>query len=73
MSTLEARELSCGYGRRRVIEALSLEANPGEVLVLLGPNGAGKTTLLRALAALAATDAWVSASLRQRYLDAPQQ
>jgi iron complex transport system ATP-binding protein len=52
MSTLEARDLSCGYGRRRVFEALSLAASPGEVLVLLGPNGAGKTTLLRALARL---------------------
>ena len=52
MSTLEARDLSCGYGRRRVFEALTLAANAGEVLVLLGPNGAGKTTLLRALARL---------------------
>lgn len=52
MSTLEARDLSCGYGRRRVFEALSLAARAGEVLVLLGPNGAGKTTLLRALARL---------------------
>jgi iron complex transport system ATP-binding protein len=53
MSThLEARRLTCGYGRRRVLEALSLAAQAGEVLVLLGPNGAGKTTLLRALARL---------------------
>ena len=50
MSALEARNLTCGYGSRRVLEALSLSAQPGEVLVLLGPNGAGKTTLLRALA-----------------------
>ena len=52
MSTLEARDLSCGYGRRRVFEALTLAAHAGEILVLLGPNGAGKTTLLRALARL---------------------
>ncbi|MBC7821847.1 MAG: ABC transporter ATP-binding protein [Planctomycetaceae bacterium] len=50
MSALEARNLTCGYGQRRVLEALSLSAQAGEVLVLLGPNGAGKTTLLRALA-----------------------
>jgi iron complex transport system ATP-binding protein len=49
---LAARELCCGYGDRRVLEALSLAVNAGEVLSLLGPNGAGKTTLLRALARL---------------------
>jgi iron complex transport system ATP-binding protein len=52
MSILEAKELTCGYGERTVLEALSLTANVGEVLVLLGANGAGKTTLLRALARL---------------------
>jgi len=49
MSSLEARQLTCGYGQRHVLEALSLAVHAGEVLVLLGPNGAGKTTLLRAL------------------------
>lgn len=50
VNLLEARDLSCGYGKRRVLDSLSLTANAGEVLVLLGPNGSGKTTLLRALA-----------------------
>lgn len=50
MQTLEARDLTCGYQQRTVLQSLSLSANAGEVLVLLGPNGAGKTTLLRALA-----------------------
>ena len=52
MTTIETRDLSCGYGVRRVLESLSLSARSGEVLVLLGPNGAGKTTLLRSLARL---------------------
>lgn len=53
MSThIEARRLTCGYGRRQVLNALSLAARAGEVLVLTGPNGAGKTTLLRALGRL---------------------
>lgn len=50
MSTIEARNLTCGYDQRKVLESLSLSAGRSEVLVLLGPNGAGKTTLLRALA-----------------------
>lgn len=52
MTAIKTSDLSCGYGGRAVLEALSLAAREGEVLVLLGPNGAGKTTLLRSLARL---------------------
>lgn len=32
---------------RRVLENVSMEVNPGEIVTLIGPNGAGKTTLVR--------------------------
>lgn len=50
MTAVQAKDITCGYDQRKVLESLSLSATAGEVLVLLGPNGAGKTTLLRALA-----------------------
>ena len=47
---LEVRNLYAGYGNVPVIEGVSLEAKPGEILLIGGENGAGKSTLMRAIA-----------------------
>jgi ABC-2 type transport system ATP-binding protein len=46
---LEVTDLTAGYGHVRVLNGVSLVAQPGEVTALLGANGAGKTTTLETL------------------------
>jgi len=41
---LSALNLQKSYGRRRVVDEVTLHVEPGEVVGLLGANGAGKTT-----------------------------
>jgi branched-chain amino acid transport system ATP-binding protein len=38
-----------GYGKRRVLEDVSLTVNAGEAIALIGHNGAGKTTMLQTM------------------------
>lgn len=44
MADLRAKDLVKTYRRRRVVDGVSIQVTPGEVVGLLGPNGAGKTT-----------------------------
>jgi ABC-2 type transport system ATP-binding protein len=49
---ISVRTLTKVYDERVAVDALSFEAQPGEILGLVGPNGAGKTTTMRALAGI---------------------
>jgi len=43
-SLLYTKDLVKVYGKRHVVDQVSLEVQQGEIVGLLGPNGAGKTT-----------------------------
>ena len=45
------------YGDRKVVDQLSLQVLPGEVVGILGPNGAGKTTAFYMMIGLIKPDA----------------
>ncbi|HEY9879745.1 MAG TPA: ABC transporter ATP-binding protein [Leptolyngbyaceae cyanobacterium] len=45
------------YGKRPVLQNLSLTIHPGEIYGLLGPNGAGKTTTINLISGLLKADA----------------
>ena len=46
---IEARDISFGYGRRKVLSGVSAKFEDGVFAAVLGANGAGKSTLLKIL------------------------
>jgi branched-chain amino acid transport system ATP-binding protein len=50
--SLQIRNLRCGYGKKRVLNDVSLAVHDNEIVALIGHNGAGKSTLLKAIAGL---------------------
>ena len=49
---LEVRNIHKFYEDRQVLNDVSLQVAPGEIVGLLGPNGAGKTTIMKILSGL---------------------
>ena len=47
---LQVRDLRVDIGERTVLQAVSLDVQPGSLVVLMGANGSGKSTLGMALA-----------------------
>lgn len=55
-NSFTADELQKTYGRRRVVDSVSISVSAGEVVGLLGANGAGKTTTFYMMVGLEPTE-----------------
>jgi len=53
---LEATDLAKEYKKRRVVNGVTINVAPGEIVGLLGPNGAGKTTSFNMIVGLVRPD-----------------
>ena len=49
---LKIEDIHTYYGDSYILQGLSLQINPGEVVAVLGRNGVGKTTLVRSIIGL---------------------
>ena len=70
---LEVRNISVSYGKHEALHQVSLQVQPGELVVMLGANGAGKSSLLKALGGMVTPQAGASAQLAgQELMQLPQ-
>lgn len=49
---IQFKELTIGYGQRKLLDNVSAQMTEGQLIALLGRNGTGKSTLLRAMMGL---------------------
>ena len=56
-AALTLQDLTKHFGAHAVVRDVTLEVEPGELIVLLGPSGCGKTTTLRLIAGFVAPPA----------------
>jgi len=79
-SALMVGRVSAAYGKKRVLQDISLDVQVGEVFGLVGLNGAGKTTLIRSILNLRTADGEITifdkvntdASARQNLIYLPE-
>lgn len=58
-TVLEIKNLTKTYGKRKIIDNISLEIKEGEIYGFLGPNGSGKTTTIKMILRLIEKDSGI--------------
>jgi len=53
---IELRDVHLSYGRRKVLDGISLRVEDGEITAILGPSGSGKSTILKLMLGLIRPD-----------------
>ena len=53
---LKCEELCKNFGKKTILNKVSLEVNKGDILGFIGPNGAGKTTTIKLILGLQSID-----------------
>lgn len=53
---IQVRELTKFYGKKQVVEDVTVDIRPGQITSFIGPNGAGKSTLLSMVSRLLDAD-----------------
>ena len=48
-SVLRLENIHAGYGETSILHGVSLNVEPGEIVVIIGPNGAGKSTAMKSV------------------------
>ena len=54
---LRVDDVTGGYGKSAIVQEVSIQARPGQVVTIVGPNGAGKSTFLKLIAGVMAPTA----------------
>jgi len=49
MVKLEMQGITLAYGDKKIVEDITFQVMPGEMVGLVGPNGSGKSTIIKAL------------------------
>ena len=64
---VEFRDVSFGYGDKKVLDGVSFRAPQGALVAVVGPSGAGKTTVMRLLSRFHDPDSGEAAAFRVGY------
>ena len=57
LPAIAVTDLTKRFGKRAVVDRVSIRVQPGEIVGFLGPNGSGKTTTIRMMCGLLTPDA----------------